>query len=204
MALQQQGRADVDEKVFDFGDVDMTLYSDDLGAPVPVKDKRVKKSKKASKGALHNKIQIKKVELCGERDEESDTKIEGINKDGDRASLRTADMRFTATDTAPKKYKNAGLWRSTKPKRTLEIVNLFLSGGLHDEDTSLSDLNFQNIVPFLNANIAMVIEGDNNKVHITKPTQVHSQKQKKSKSKTKAEVSEDKVSNTSGQYLKDE
>lgn len=42
--------------------------------------------------------------------------------------------RFTALDTAPKKYQSAGLRKNTLSKKAQEPVDPFQSGGLHDED----------------------------------------------------------------------
>jgi hypothetical protein len=42
--------------------------------------------------------------------------------------------RFTAFDSAPKKYQNAGLQKDLNPKRAPEDIDPFQSGGLDDED----------------------------------------------------------------------
>ncbi|KAH9998878.1 hypothetical protein BJV74DRAFT_883125 [Russula compacta] len=100
----KHGRACLDDsdgegKVFDFDAVKDGVYLDDSTVgPAKTKGKTVRKPKKAAKGELCSNIKAKEMRLCGKED---DSGREAINK--------AVNVCFTAFDSAPKNYQNAGL-----------------------------------------------------------------------------------------------
>ncbi|KAH9980445.1 hypothetical protein BJV74DRAFT_887849 [Russula compacta] len=125
----KHGRACLDDsdgegEVFDFDAVEDGVYLDDpTVGPAKMKGKTVRKPKKAAKGELRGNIKAKEMRLRGKED---DSGREAINK--------AVNVCFTAFDSAPKNYQNAGLREDLKSKRAPEIIDPFQSGGLDDED----------------------------------------------------------------------
>ncbi|KAF8235650.1 hypothetical protein L208DRAFT_1538780, partial [Tricholoma matsutake] len=130
-AICKHGRACLDDsddegEEFNFDTVKDGVYSHDLTVE-PAKAKGKAKPKKAAKGDLRSDIKMKEIRLHSQ-------------EDGGRVGGNP--RRFTAFDSAPKKYQNAGLQKDLNPKRAPEDIDPFQSGGLDDEDIILVQPSF--------------------------------------------------------------